>query len=84
MRLPSCLPLLSSSVYQHHLLPGQAAEMSQELLQHLHREVCDARNVLGNVQEDRDVQLNHLQVLTGAVISLQHPLETRQNLPLLG
>ena len=55
--------------------------MSQELL---HGEVCDASNVLGNVQEDRDSQLNHLQVLTVAVISLQYPLEARQDLPLLG
>ena len=66
------------------LLPGQAAEMSQELLQHLHQEVSDASNVLGNVQEDRDIQLNHLQVLMDAVISLQHPLEARQDLPLIG
>ena len=57
--------------------------MSQELLQHLHREVCDASKVLGNVHEDKDIQMNHLKVLTGAVISLQHPLEARQDLPLL-
>ena len=55
------------------LLPGQAAEMSQELVQHLHQEVCDASKVLGNVQE-----------LAGAVISLQHPLEACKDLPLLG
>ena len=41
--------------------------MSQELLQHLHHKVCDASNVLRNVQEDRDSQLNHLQVL------MRHP-----------
>ena len=66
------------------LLPGQAAEMSQELLQHLHQEVCDASKVLGNVQEDRDSQQHRLQELAGAVISLQHPLEACQDLPLLG
>ena len=48
------------------LLPGQAAEMSQELLQHLYQEVCDASKVLGNVQEDRDRQQHHLQELEDA------------------
>ena len=57
--------------------------MSQELLQHLHRENCDASNILGNVQAI-DIKLIHLQVLTGAVITLLHPLEARQDLPLLG
>ena len=65
-------------------LPGQAAEMSQELLQHLHQEVSDASKVLGNVQEDRDSQQHHLQKLAGAGISLQHPLEACQDLSLLG
>ena len=66
------------------LLPGQAAETSQELLQHLHQEVCDASKVLGIIQEDRDSQQHHLQELAGAVISLQHPLEACKDLPLLG
>ena len=43
--------------------------MSQELLQHLHQEVCDASKVLGNVQEDRDSQQHCLQELAGAGIS---------------
>ena len=58
--------------------------MSQELLQHLHQEVCDASKVLGNVKEDKDSQHHRLQELAGAGISLQHPLEAGQDLPLLG
>ena len=81
---PAACPSSAAQFYQPALLPGQAAEMSLEVLLHLHREVFDASNVLGNVQEDRDIQLNHLQVLMDAVISLQHPLEARQDLPLLG
>ena len=48
------------------LLPGQAAEISQELPQHFHQEVCDASKVLGNVQADRDSQQHRLQELVGA------------------
>ena len=63
---------------------GQAAEMYQELLQHLYQEVFDVSKVLGNVQEDRDSQQHRLQELAGAGISLQHPLDACQDLPRLG